>query len=124
MDNVAVLSLRSCDEVEELRAYAAAGDLDGIDSLFLKWREEERDLSLDPFVTVLVDAVTNNWPSVVQCLLDHGVPMSPGLFLTATKAKSYEILACFLDHGWDINTPINMFIPPALAYVFLSRYCA
>lgn len=60
-------------------------------------------------------AVTNNQVATVAYLLDQGVPMNQELFLYATESKSYQILQVFLEHRWDINTPVDSLRPPALA---------
>lgn len=43
--------------------------------------------------------------------------MDEHLFRYATELKSYDILQAFLNHGWDINTPVDSLNLPALAYV-------
>lgn len=108
-------------EVEQLRASAVADDVNAVQTYFEIWqaRSASERLSLDNFTVVLSDAVNNNSAQTVACLLDYGLQTSSGLFLVATQAKSYDILQTFLDHGWNINTPINFLTPPALAYVIL-----
>ncbi|KAJ5963496.1 uncharacterized protein N7479_003372 [Penicillium vulpinum] len=44
--------------------------------------------------------------------------MSARLFMKATQNTSYQILQAFLDHGWDINTPIDSNTPPGLAFSY------
>ena len=68
-------------------------------------------------VTVLIlrETIENNAVSLVKCLLNNQVPMKAGHFKMATQNTLYRILQAFLDHGWDINRPINSYTPPALA---------
>lgn len=60
-------------------------------------------------------AINNGQVSTGAYLLDRGAVMAQELFLKATLSKSYPILELFLVRGWDINTPVDLFRPPALA---------
>lgn len=66
-------------------------------------------------VPILSEAIEQSLVEVVEALLDCHVPMNSVLFLKATRNTSYQILQAFLNHGWDINTPIDSYTPPALA---------
>ena len=62
----------------------------------------------------LCDAIDNDQVVAAAYLLDRGALMRDGLFLRATRAKSYQILQFWLDRVWDINTPVGRFSLPAL----------
>ncbi|KAJ5249113.1 hypothetical protein N7468_000564 [Penicillium chermesinum] len=66
-------------------------------------------------IPILHEAIRNDSFRVIDYLLDQKVPMRPFLFQEATKNTSYRVLESFLNHGFDINTPIDTNNPPAIA---------
>ena len=66
-------------------------------------------------IPILHRAIQNNSFGVVDHLLDQQTPMRPFLFQEATKNSSYRVSESFPNHGFDINTPIDINNPPAIA---------
>jgi ribosomal protein L16 Arg81 hydroxylase len=102
----------------DLVTASATGDLDVVQKIL----SQNHYIPRETFCPALATAVTNNQVTTVTYLLDHDVPMNQGLFLSATELKYYQILQVFLDHSWDINTPVDALRPPALALV--NRTCS
>jgi hypothetical protein len=105
------------EEMAQLRAVALSGNIEAINAVLSRWRENPIDDEIFEPKTgpVLYEAIENKLSEVVSCLLDNHVPMNSQLFMKATEDTSYQILQEFLNHGWDINTPISSNDPPALA---------
>ena len=40
-------------------------------------------------------------------LLDQSITVDPAISFTALLVKSLPILRLLLEHGWDINTPVE-----------------
>ena len=57
---------------------------------------------------------------ILSYLLSKGVPVSVIDFTFAAKNKSYELMELFLNHGYDINSSVDMTFPPALRYYEVS----
>lgn len=104
-------------ELDNLNTASATGSIDTLRIFFSKWQNEffSNQHLLGSLSSVLSSAVANNQVACVIYLLDEGVPVNQEVFLYATKRKLYPILQAFLEHGWDINTPISPLTPPALA---------
>lgn len=104
--------------IDHLKAAAVAKNVKAVQQYFETWQASPvaKRLPIDGFTVVLYEAVINQSTETVTCLLDYGLPMTAELFLAATQAESYGILQAVLDHGWDINTPMNLLTLPALAY--------
>lgn len=111
-------------DIEQLRVASACGDLAAVQIILsrsLASRPSEQ-IEKRHFVVALAAAVTNNHGLIAAHLLYHGVPLNIGLFVCATKMKSYPMLQLFLDCGWDINEPIDRVSPPPLMYVTLAQF--
>lgn len=109
-------------DIEQLRVASACGDLAAVQIILSRSlaRRPSEQIEKHRFVVALAAAVTNNHCLIAAYLLYHGVPLNIGLFVCATKLKSYPMLQLFLDCGWDINEPIDRVSPPPLMYVTLS----
>lgn len=103
--------------ITQLREAAFSGHVERVRAILSEWRETPGDdkLFAENTVPVLSEAIERDLAEVVESLLAYHVPMNSELFLKATRNTSYRILEAFLHHGWDINTPINLYTPPALA---------
>ncbi|KAJ5819839.1 hypothetical protein N7474_005430 [Penicillium riverlandense] len=108
------------EEITHLQVATLSGNIEAINAVLSRWRESSIDNETFEVTTgpVLYEAIVNNSFEVVSCLLDNQVPMNSQLFMKATEDTSYQILQEFLNHGWDINTPISSNDPPALANSF------
>ncbi|RHZ62026.1 ankyrin repeat domain-containing protein [Aspergillus thermomutatus] len=104
----------------ELQVVALSGNIERLYATLSQLRESSIDDETfeAKTVPVLYKAIEDNSLEVVECLLDNQVPMNPWLFMKATENTSYQILQAFLNHGWDINAPIDSNTPPALACSF------
>lgn len=107
---------RNCG-ITQLREAALSGHVERLRAILSGWRETHGDDNVlaENTVPVLSEAIERDLAEVVESLLVYQVPMNSELFLKATRNTSYQILQAFLHHGWDINTPINPYTPPALA---------
>ena len=103
--------------ITQLREAALSGDVERVRAVLSEWRETPGDdkVFVENAVPILCEAIEHDLAEVVESLLIYQVPMNSELFLKATRKTSYPILQAFLHHGWDINTPINPYTPPALA---------
>lgn len=106
-------------DIEQLKVASACGDLAAVQIILSRSlaRRTSEQIEKRRFVVALAAAVTNNHVLIAAHLLYHGVPLNIGLFVCATKMKSYPMLQLFLDCGWDINEPIDRVSPPPLMYV-------
>lgn len=106
-------------DIEQLRVASACGDLAAVQIILSRSSAKRPSEQIEKrrFVVALAAAVTNNHGLIAAHLLYHGVPLNIGLFVCATKMKSYPMLQLFLDCGWDINEPIDRASPPPLMYV-------
>lgn len=106
-------------DIEQLRVASACGDLPAVQIILSRSlaRRPSEQIEKRRLVVALAAAVTNNHGLIAAHLLYHGVPLNIGLFVCATKLKSYPMLQLFLDCGWDINEPIDRTTPPPLMHV-------
>jgi hypothetical protein len=95
-----------CNHWTVLQEASSSGDLDRLG-----------DAIKDLLAPALVAAVNNGQAPAVAFLLDRGAGLKQGVFLRAAESKSYRILELFLEHGFDINTPMGFFQPPPLGLV-------
>lgn len=111
-------------DIEQLRVASACGDLAAVQMILSRSlaRRPSEQIERRRFVVALAAAVTNNHVLITAHLLYHGVPLNIGLFVCATKMKSYPMLQLFLDYGWDINEPIDRASPPPLMYAPLAQF--
>lgn len=103
-------------EIGQLIIASATGDLAAAQAIFSQWRAKPITDRIEKrrFVVALAAAVNNQHVPVISYLLAQGVPLNIGMFVCATKLKSIAMLQLFLDHGWDINEPIDRITPPPL----------
>ncbi|PYI32281.1 ankyrin [Aspergillus indologenus CBS 114.80] len=113
---------QNCD-IRQLQEAALSGYVDRVRAILLEWRETLGDdkVFAENTVPILDEAIERDLAEVVETLLTYQVPMNAELFLKATRNTSYRILQAFLHHGWDINTPVSPYTPPALASSFHDR---
>jgi len=52
---------------------------------------------------------------ILSYLLSKGVPASVSDFTFAARNQYYELMELFLEHGYDINSSMDMNCPPALS---------
>ena len=106
---------QNCD-MKELRDAALSCNLERIGAILTEWQADSKDGFTQNPVPILREAIDRDLAEVVECFLNHHVPMNSMLVLEATRNTSYRILQAVLDNGWDINEPISSYEPPALAY--------
>ena len=68
-----------------------------------------------PFYMTLYEAIEQQKTVIVSYLLDRGVEIDEDAISSAIQAGSIDNFQAFLDHGWNINTPVGGSKPPALA---------
>lgn len=69
------------------------------------------------FTHCLQAAVTSGNEAIVRKLLSLGVPFMNEDVDIAVSQNATNLLALFVQYGWDINTPFAWNSPPLLAYV-------
>ncbi len=72
-------------------------------------------VQLWPFYVTLYEAIEQQKTVIVSYLLDCGVAIDEDAISSAIQAGSIDNFQAFLDHGWNINTPVGVSKPPALA---------
>ncbi|KAJ5741110.1 hypothetical protein N7493_000982 [Penicillium malachiteum] len=111
--------LLAADSIAQLRANTLSCNIEGIQATLSELR-----LSLDDetfqakTIPFLHDAVEKNEVRLVDCFLKNNVSINSQLVVKATTNTAYQILEVFLNYGWNINTPINLYSPSALACSF------
>lgn len=68
-----------------------------------------------PFYVTLYEAIEQQKTVIVSYLLDRGVAIDEDAISSAIHAGSSDNFKAFLDHGWNIDTPVGVSKPPALA---------
>ena len=99
------------DLAEPMEASSAAGDLTRVKALLEQWHAAGRRVPLDnplcepnnPFPMSMIAAIENQHLDIIACFLDEGFPINTGASAAASKVGSVEMYQTFLDHGWDIN---------------------
>jgi len=66
------------------------------------------------FDCALNEAIQWKQPEIVSYLLSAGVPLEKVHCYKATEVKSTAVYEVFLQNGWDINKPLDIYEPPAL----------
>jgi len=113
--------------LKELKALAAAGDMEGFTSAMRKWdavrsvkcaKLSMLELSLQchdclpdakavVLHRVLTTAAEAGQVDIVKCLIEqHGCIVCPAAVRAAFKCEQWAILELFLEKGWDINSPV------------------
>ena len=68
-------------------------------------------------------AIRKSKGAIVSYLMDEGILMSvPALDDALEYKASVEVFQAFLDHGWNINEPLDEKAPPPLAYVLSALW--
>ena len=101
-------------ELEEMKQdflqHCGAGDLEWITAFVKDKRLSERSLT-----DGLSAAVQHRKHNVANFLLNKGAVISPGIVVDANIFdKSVEVFQLLLDHGWNINEPVNQGLPALL----------
>ncbi|KAJ0414379.1 ankyrin repeat protein [Aspergillus carlsbadensis] len=65
---------------------------------------------------VMFEAVKQDKAEFVSTLLSHGFSTIPCFPLEATLYRAKGALASYIEHGWDINEPLDEIRPPVLSY--------
>lgn len=96
-------------ETEALKAASERGNLQQI-------RELSRNdkVSPDDLVSAHSLAQQNGHLDVASHLLKFSVPIQPFHVEHSITSKDYLFLSLFLEHSYNINTPINWTTPPLL----------
>jgi len=123
----------------ELKALAAAGDIDGFISAMRKWdtvrnvkwaklsmlelslecHDDVPDTKAVVLHRVLTAAAEAGQVEIVKCLMEqHGCVVCVAAIRAALKHEQWSILELFIEKGWDINSAVlgnNTY--PILKYV-------
>ncbi|KAK0344119.1 hypothetical protein LTR91_002957 [Friedmanniomyces endolithicus] len=107
-----------CDlDVEQLEVAATAGDLEAVKSLTDKIkRSRGAQRATLPSGSALMFAVDCGRKDVVEYLLSEGLTVHTTHVKVATINRDTAVLELLFTHGWDVNTPIEWCVPPALAF--------
>ena len=114
---------RHCARI--LQTAIEVGDLATISQLLQSWptQPDSENNSGDyvpdlwPFKAVLSGAIEKGNIELSSYVLDHGLKIELYAMMLALQSPSAGIFQVFVDHGWDINTPMGEKWPPCLAYV-------
>jgi hypothetical protein len=101
----------------QLETASASGDLDAVKSIFqsgLQTKLSTEEFPADQLLGALFTALTNDDYSIASYMLSQDCPFGIHHFVYVVEKKSYPFMQLFLDHGLDINTPINSATPPPL----------
>ncbi|KAJ5608653.1 hypothetical protein N7528_009220 [Penicillium herquei] len=111
--------LIAADSIAQIRANTSSRNIEGIHATLSQLRLSLDDKTFQAkTIPFLRDAVEKNEARLVDCFLQNNVSINSQLVVTATTNTSYQILEVFLNHGWNINTPIHFYSPSALACSF------
>ena len=111
-------SYDSLPEVEAMRAACASGELTSVQAVFQTWLDQPTNERIDNGLLGaegLCEAIKRDDAIIGSFLLSHVLSINDGHFAMATKYRSYSILQLFIDRGWDINTSLGRWQPPALS---------
>ncbi|KAK2809798.1 hypothetical protein FQN50_003438 [Emmonsiellopsis sp. PD_5] len=100
-------------EANALIAASKGGDVQQIGELL-----RGDNLAPDNIITALCHARENGHVDAVSYLLSCGAPISPATVSHCVLVKDYRFLSLYLDHGFDINTPMGWSTPPLLSRTF------
>ena len=132
---------RGATVLAELKALAAAGDMDGFKSAIRKWdavrsvkwaklsmlelnlqcHDDVPDAKAVVLHKVLTVAAEAGQVDIAKCLIEqHGCVVYPAAVRAAFKCEQWGILDLFLEKGWDINSAVlGNNTHPILKYVAL-----
>ena len=102
-------------ESETLKTASESGELRKIQELLLSGSDK---LSSDDLSSALSIAQQNGHLEVASYLLTCDAPIQLFNVERSILSNDYRFLCLFLEHGYDINTPINWNTPPLLMYEF------
>jgi len=93
-----------------------AGDLSKVQEALDSYLREQgsHDPKLYKFDCVLTEAIQWKQSEIISFLLSAGVPLEKVHCYKATEVKSTAVYEVFLQNGWDINRPLDIYEPPAL----------
>lgn len=93
-----------------------AGDLGKVQEAldFYLRAQGSQDPKLYRFDCVLNEAIQWKQSEIISYLLSAGVPLERMHCYKATEVKSTAVYEVFLQNGWDINRPLDIYEPPAL----------
>lgn len=106
-------------DVEAMRAACASGNLMTVQSVFKTYwldRPVNDRIDKDLFgARGLCEAIKRDDATIGSYLLSNVVSLQEGHFTMATECHSYSFLQLCVDRGWDINTCLSRWTPPALS---------
>lgn len=102
-----------------------AGDAHDVRCLLESWsRQPTTNLNsayeipeLWPFKLVLEEAIRTANTDIARLVLQSGLKVELYAAFLALDTRSEAIFQVLVDHGWDINMPLDDKLPPCLAYV-------
>ncbi len=100
-------------EITPMTQASIAGDLGKVQEA-LNFYLREHDPKLYKFDSVLTEAIQGKQSEIISYLLSAGVPLEKVHCYKATEVKSTAVYEVFLQNGWDINRPLDIYEPPAL----------
>lgn len=101
-------------ELDYLKEKVRFGDSEDVRTLIRAVRAQNPTRPLAKYSCLLGEAIRHRQYRILDILLSEGVPVSSSAVVAAAKAKSYNTLAAFFDHGWDVNEPLSGSQPPVL----------
>jgi len=103
-------------EITLMTQASIAGDLGKVQEAltFYLQAQGSHDPKLYKFDCVLNEAIQWKQSEIISYLLSTGVPLEKVHCYKATEVKSAAVYEVFLQNGWDINRPLDIYEPPAL----------
>lgn len=100
-------------EITPMTQASIAGDLGKVQEA-LNFYLREHDPKLYKFDSILTEAIQGKQSEIISYLLSARVPLEKVHCYKATEVKSTAVYEVFLQNGWDINRPLDIYEPPAL----------
>ncbi len=103
-------------EITPMTQASIAGDLGKVQEALDSYLRAQgsQNPKLYKFDCVLNEAIQWKQSEIISYLLSTGVPLEKVHCYKATEVKSTAVYEVFLQNGWDINRPLDIYEPPAL----------
>lgn len=107
-------------EAELLSVFSAAGKLRDVHQVLVQYLLAHEpdpvtgELDLTVFTRSICQAIASEQPAVVSYLFFMRVGKPSDYIFNACRVRSTSIFEVFLQHGWDINQPVDQKDAPVL----------
>ncbi|KAK1809223.1 hypothetical protein LTR12_016417 [Friedmanniomyces endolithicus] len=105
-----------CDIIRIIEDSSARGDLPAVEKAFAELQTSPGgDLLAHAPGSALLIAIQNQYPPIVEHLLEHGAHIGENHIKIATLKRNTVILDLLLAYGWDVNMQLEWASPPPMA---------